>query len=108
MNDIENRTEHGHASAQEIVNRLNPVPRKYDSLTYSVSTLNEQIAELVKDNQTLEDGIEAWETEIARMRGEIRRAKRQRERNEAEANKLRAKRQIVSEAAYKAAVIDQP
>lgn len=104
MNDMTSKP----ANAQDIVDRLNPVPKRYDSLSFSVSDLNQQIAELVAQNETLDDGIEAWEQQIAHARSEIRKAKRQKERNEAQAAKLRAKRQIVSEAAFKAAAVDQP
>lgn len=104
MNDMTSKP----ASPQDIVDRLNPTPRRYDSLNFSVSTLNEQIAELVKDNETLDDGIEAWEQQIAEARANIRKARRKKDANEAQAAKLRAKRQIVSEAAFKAAAIDQP
>ena len=59
MNDMTSKP----ANAQDIVDRINP-PKRYDSLTYSVSTLNEQITELTHENQTLDDGIDAWEAQV--------------------------------------------
>ena len=73
-----------------------------------VKEVNEQITELVRDNETLDAGIDAWESELHRITGEIRKAKRQKAKNEGQAEKLRAKRQIVAEAAFRAAAIDQP
>lgn len=84
------------------------VLKRYDSLSFSVTSLNEQITEINQQNETLDEGIEAWEAEIHRLQGEIRTAKRQKAKNERDAEKLRAKRQIVAEAAFRAAAIDQP
>ncbi len=105
MNDMTDQSER--ANAQDIVDRMT-APRRYDSLTYSVSTLNEQITELAHNNQILDDGIDAWEGQIAEARNNIRKAKRQKAKNDEAAAKLRAKRSIVAEAAFKAAALDQP
>jgi chromosome segregation ATPase len=75
--------------------------RRYNELNMSVSTLNEQINELVASTEGIEADIEVWERSI-------KNAKKLMARNEKMAEKLRAKRQIVAEAAFKAAAIDQP
>lgn len=86
----------------------NPPSKRYDNVPYTVTTLNEQITELVRENETLDSGIETWEENIHHLRAEIRKAKRQKAKNVAEADKLRAKRHAVTEAAYRIAAIDQP
>lgn len=106
MTNLAERTDQ-HVSAEDIVERMKPKPR-YNSLSFDVVSLNEQITELVRDNETLDAGIDAWESEIHRITGEIRKAKRQKAKNEGQAEKLRAKRQIVAEAAFKASALDQP
>lgn len=75
--------------------------RRYNELTVSVSTLNEQINELVASNEGIEADIEVWEASIKNARKIMA-------KNDKTAEKLRAKRQIVAEAAFKAAAIDQP
>ena len=100
---MQDTTEKTTASAQDIVDSMKPKApsRRYDSLSFSVSSLNEQIEELNHANERLEDNIEVWEAEI-------RRAQKQVIKNTKQSEKLRAKRQIVAEAAFKAAAIDQP
>ena len=54
------------ANAQDIVDSMKPRPSKrYDSLSLSVATLNQQIEELNQDNERLEDNIEVWEAEVS-------------------------------------------
>ncbi len=106
MTAIAERTE-THVSAEDIIERMKPKPR-YNSLSFDVTTLNEQITELLHDNETLDAGIDAWEDQIAKAQREIKLAQRQRVKNDREAEKLRAKRQIVAEAAFRASAIDQP
>ena len=106
MTNLAERTDQ-HVSAEDIVERMKPKPR-YNSLSFDVVTLNEQITELVRDNETLDAGISAWEDQIAKAQREIKLAQRQQAKNDREANKLRSKRQIVAEAAFRASAIDQP
>lgn len=78
-----------------------PVSKRYDSVSYNVSSLNDQITELVAANEGLEGDIEVLEAQI-------RAAKKQITRNAKEADKLRRKRDAVSFAAYQASLADQP
>lgn len=75
--------------------------RRYNSLSYDVATLNDQINELVSNSEALEGDIEVWEKSI-------RDARKQIARNDRQADKLRQKRGIVAKAAFDAAAIDQP
>ncbi len=75
--------------------------RRYNQVDMSVSTLNQQITELVADNEALEGTIEVAEQTI-------RNARKQMARNERAAEKLRAKRGIVAKAAFDAAALDAP
>lgn len=75
--------------------------RRYNELNMSVTSLNEQINELVAANDGIEGDIEVWEQSI-------KNARKMHAKNEKMADKLRQKRQIVAEAAFKAHAIDQP
>lgn len=76
-------------------------PARYNNVGYDVATLNDQIRELVASNEEIEQ-----ENEVLQQR--LRNNKRIMRRNERNADKLRAKRQAVAEAAYRIAQIDQP
>ena len=75
--------------------------RRYNSLSYDVATLNDQINELVSNSEALENEIEVYEKRIREARKMIA-------RNDRNADKLRQKRGIVAKAAFDAAAIDQP
>lgn len=89
------------ADAQEMVDRMKQPAPKYTKLTYDVLTINEQIHELVSNNEGIEGDIDVWEAAI-------KQAKRTIAKNEKMLDKLRQKRDIVAEAAFKASRLDQP
>lgn len=78
-----------------------PKQNRYDGLNLQVSTLNQQIEELVAHNEQLEGDIEVFEKQIRETRRMIA-------RNDKAADKLRRKRDVVSRSAYEVFTIDQP
>lgn len=108
MNNLQNDDLAAALAEHRASDSNNPLARRYDNVGYSVSTLNDQITELVVENATLEAGCDAWEQQIIDARNHIRRSRRKMAVNDRAADKLRAKRQIVAEAAFRTAAIDQP
>ncbi len=89
--------------AQEMVDRIKekPITSKYNKLNYDVASINEQIHELLAAHDANEGDIDVWESQI-------KSAMRANAKIDKQLERLRQKRDIVAEAAFKAARLDQP
>lgn len=74
---------------------------RYNKVTGDVTTLNEQINELLGDNESMEGDIETLETRIRHLRKAVA-------QNVKRIEKMRAKRLVIAQAAFQTSILDQP